>query len=79
MFPDELHKVMAEQQKLLKAQVPVVIQSLSLYLANDETEHILFRPCRVCWQVKGVHMVSFSLWEWKMVPLGLSRVLRVRE
>lgn len=44
---DELHKVIVEEQKVLKAQIPVTCKSLTLYLANEETEHILFRPCRV--------------------------------
>ena len=44
---DELHKVILEEQKVLKSQVPVICGSQVLYLANEETEHILFRPCRV--------------------------------
>lgn len=47
IISDELHKVVMEEQKVLKAQIPVISKSLSLYLANEETEHILFRPCRV--------------------------------
>jgi hypothetical protein len=43
----ELHKVVNETNKLLKAKTPELKKSLSLYLANEETEHILFRPCRV--------------------------------
>lgn len=44
---DEVHKVVVEEQKVLKSQIPLTCRSLSLYLANEETEHILFRPCRV--------------------------------
>ena len=47
VFTDELHKVVNETNKLLKAKVPELKKSLTLYLANEETEHILFRPCRV--------------------------------
>lgn len=47
LHTDELHKVFVEEQKVLKSQVPLICRSLSLYLANEETEHILFRPCRV--------------------------------
>ena len=36
-----------ETNKLLKAKAPGLKKSLALYLANEETEHILFRPCRV--------------------------------
>lgn len=43
---EEVHKVIVEEQKVLKSQVPLMCRSLSLYLASEETEHILFRPCR---------------------------------
>ena len=45
MFAGEVHKVITENNKLLKAQIPALRRSLTLYLANEETEHILFRPC----------------------------------
>ena len=44
---DELHKVINETNKLMKSMAPELKKSLALYLANEETEHILFRPCRV--------------------------------
>lgn len=31
----------------MKSTTPELKKSLALYLANEETEHILFRPCRV--------------------------------
>ncbi len=43
----EVHKVVVDGSKLLKAKVPAMRRSLALYLANEETEHILFRPVRV--------------------------------
>ena len=45
---DEIHKVVAQGNKLLKMKVPALRGSLRIYLANEETEHILFRPIKVC-------------------------------
>ncbi|CAG0887918.1 unnamed protein product [Darwinula stevensoni] len=44
--PQEVHKVVADGQALLKSQVPAILKSLKLYLANRDTEMILFRPVR---------------------------------
>ena len=44
---DEVHKVVNETNKILKTKAPELKKSLSLYLASEETEHILFRPCKV--------------------------------
>ncbi len=53
---DNVHEVMTKTNQLVKSRVPVVRKSLSLYLANEETEHILFRPCRVSgWVVMLEH------------------------
>ena len=44
---DELHKVVAQGNKVLKTKVPPLRSSLTIYLANEETERILFRPIKV--------------------------------
>lgn len=44
---DKVHEVVTKTKQLIKSQIPTIKKSLSLYLANEETEHILFRPCRV--------------------------------
>ena len=44
---DEIHKVVVQGNKLLKTKVPPLRSSLATYLANEETEHILFKPIRV--------------------------------
>ena len=44
---DEVHQVVVQGNKLIKTKVPALRQSLALYLANEETEHILFRPVKV--------------------------------
>ena len=44
---DEIHKVVTETNKLMKAKVPPLHNSLTIYLANVETERILFRPIKV--------------------------------
>ncbi|CAI8054354.1 Conserved oligomeric Golgi complex subunit 3 [Geodia barretti] len=43
---DEVHQVVVQGNKLIKTKVPALRQSLALYLANEETEHILFRPVK---------------------------------
>ena len=48
MYTDEVHQVVVQGNKLLKTKVPTLRQSLAVYLANEETEHILFRPLKVC-------------------------------
>ena len=45
---DEVHKAVVQGNKLLKSRVPTLRASLAIYLANEETEHILFRPIKVC-------------------------------
>ena len=47
ILAEEVHKVVVQSNKLLKTKVPPLRSSLALYLANEETEHILFRPIRV--------------------------------
>ena len=47
VLAEEVHKVVVQSNKLLKTKVPPLRSSLALYLANEETEHILFRPIRV--------------------------------
>ena len=47
MCVDEVHKVVVHGNKLLKSKVPKLCSSLAIYLANEETEHILFRPIKV--------------------------------
>ena len=47
ILAEEVHKVVVQSNKLLKTKVPPLCSSLALYLANEETEHILFRPIRV--------------------------------
>eukprot|EP00731_Ephydatia_muelleri_P030040 Em0021g563a len=43
---DEVHKGILECTKLMKGKVPALKISLSLYLANEDTELILFRPIK---------------------------------
>ena len=44
---DNVRPVVTETNKLLNTQLPQVKRSLALYLSNEETEQILFRPIRV--------------------------------
>ena len=45
--PEKLQDVVAETYKLLKKSLPNLQKSMALYLANRETEIILFKPIKV--------------------------------
>ena len=45
---EDVHSVVMETTKLLKLRVPLIRRGLALYLSNEETESILFRPVKVC-------------------------------
>ncbi|KAL5004833.1 hypothetical protein ScPMuIL_018289 [Solemya velum] len=44
---EKLHDVVAETYKNLKTRIPVIHRSMALYLANKDTEFILFKPIKV--------------------------------
>lgn len=44
---EKLHDVVAESYKNLKTRLPIVRRSMALYLANKDTEYILFKPIKV--------------------------------
>ncbi|GFG40674.1 hypothetical protein Cfor_06711 [Coptotermes formosanus] len=43
---DVIGKIVQETQRLIKNQLPIIQRSMQLYLANRETEFILFRPIK---------------------------------
>lgn len=43
----KVHEVVTSTNQLLRNKVAAILRSMSLYLANEETEHILFRPIKV--------------------------------
>lgn len=43
---DVIGKIVQEAQRLIKNQLPTIQRSMQLYLANRETEFILFRPIK---------------------------------
>ena len=45
--PEKLHDVVSATYRNLKTRKPVVQKSMSLYLANKDTEYILFKPIKV--------------------------------
>ncbi|CAG5122384.1 unnamed protein product, partial [Candidula unifasciata] len=45
--PEKIHDIVAETYKNIKTKLPLVQRSMSLYLANKDTEAILFRPIKV--------------------------------
>jgi len=59
---DMIGKIVQETQRLIKNQLPVIQRSMQLYLANRETEFILFRPIKVC-------LIVFVMFITKLVRL----------
>lgn len=45
--PEQIAAILLETQRLIKANLSPLQRSMQLYLANKETEFILFRPIRV--------------------------------
>jgi len=45
--PEKLHDMVGETNKLLRSKLPKLLESMTLYLANKETESILFKPIKV--------------------------------
>ncbi len=45
--PEKLQQVVAITYRNLKKRKPVVQSSMALYLANKDTEYILFKPIKV--------------------------------
>ena len=45
--PEKVHDIVTLTYKNLKSQKPEVQKSMALYLANKDTEYILFRPIKV--------------------------------
>ncbi|XP_064615702.1 conserved oligomeric Golgi complex subunit 3-like [Liolophura sinensis] len=44
--PEKVQDVVAETYKIIKTKVPVIKRSMALYLANRDTESILFKPIK---------------------------------
>ncbi|XP_048763824.1 conserved oligomeric Golgi complex subunit 3-like isoform X2 [Ostrea edulis] len=45
--PEKLHDVVSETYKNIKSRLPTIHKSMQLYLANRDTETILFKPIKV--------------------------------
>ena len=46
-FSEKVHEVVGATYKQVKSVLPKVFKKMSLYLANKDTEYILFRPIKV--------------------------------
>lgn len=57
--PDVVQNYSTESQKYLRSRLPVVQRSLQLYLANRETEFILFRLYQMPWIYRNVIVTKF--------------------
>ncbi|CAG0913072.1 unnamed protein product [Notodromas monacha] len=47
MEPENITQSLAEAKRNIKVNIPVILRSLHLYLANRDTEMILFRPIKM--------------------------------
>jgi hypothetical protein len=56
---DAIGHIVQETQRLIKSRLPSIHRSMQLYLANRETEFILFRPIKVC--LGPVLVLSYTL------------------
>lgn len=45
--PEAVRELTSESYRILKSKAGLIYQSMSLYLANRETEAILFKPIKV--------------------------------
>lgn len=43
----KIHDLVMDTYRVIKSKLPGTLQSMSLYLANRDTEFILFKPVRV--------------------------------
>lgn len=59
--PESVRELVGQAYKTLKSKVPAVHQSMSLYLANRETEAILFKPIKVGSRRVVVECLSFYI------------------
>ena len=44
---ENVRRLVSESYMLLKSKIPSTLQIMSLYLANKDTEFILFKPVKV--------------------------------
>lgn len=44
---ENVRRLVSESYMLLKSKIPSTLQIMSLYLANKDTEYILFKPVKV--------------------------------
>ena len=58
--PEKLHDVAAETYRNIKTKLSLVQRSMALYLANKDTEAILFRPIKVCGGVYLLPNIHFQ-------------------
>ncbi|KAK3602139.1 hypothetical protein CHS0354_036880 [Potamilus streckersoni] len=56
--PEKVHDNVAETYKIMKTKLVVVRRSMSLYLANRDTEMILFKPIKVNIQQRFQQMMT---------------------
>lgn len=47
LFSAKINDIVMATYRVMKSKLPSTLQSMSLYLANRDTEFILFKPVRV--------------------------------
>jgi len=59
--PEKLRDIVADTYRQLKQRRVDIQRKMSLYLANKDTEFILFKPMKVCY---FYFLISSLLWFW---------------
>ena len=47
LISENVRRLVSESYMLLKSKIPSTLQIMALYLANKDTEYILFKPVKV--------------------------------
>ena len=59
---ENVRKVVSETYMLLKSKLTSTLQSMALFLANKDTEYILFKPVKVRKQLFSLNFLLLFFW-----------------
>ena len=62
---ENVRKVVSETYMLLKSKLTSTLQSMALFLANKDTEYILFKPVKVRKQLFSFNFCCFFFSAWR--------------
>ena len=61
---ENVRKIVSETYMLLKSKLTSTLQSMGLFLANKDTEYILFKPVKVRKQLVSLTFFFFFAERW---------------